>query len=173
MRLRVLGLAMVLLGPAVAPASDLLPPGAPFPAWKLVDQTGAPLASTDLTGKSYLLWFYPKAMTPGCTLEGDGLRDQFAAFAALGVVILGVSFDPPAANAAFVRQQQFPFRLLSDTNRQLALAVGAATTPEQPAARRISYLVGSDGKVRQAYGTVTPSTHAQQVLGDLRGAPQP
>ena len=169
------GLCLIcaLFVPVVARAGDLLQPGAAFPAWQLVDQTGATVTSADLAGKSYLMWFYPKAMTPGCTAEGDALRDQVAAFEAQGVVILGVSFDPPHANAAFVQQQRFPFRLLSDKTRQLAVAVGAAATPEQPTARRISYLVGPDGKVRRAYGTVNPSAHATEVLGDLTGAPQP
>jgi len=59
------------------------------------------VTSRDLAGKPYLLWFYPRAMTPGCTAEGDALRDQFAAFQARGVDILGVSFDVPADNATF------------------------------------------------------------------------
>ena len=127
-----------------------------------------PVASRDLAGRTYLLWFYPKAQTPGCTAEGDGLRDRFADFEAAHVEVLGVSFDPPAANKAFVDAERFPFRLLSDTDRTLAVAVGAADTATQPVARRISYLVGPDGTVRAAYGTVVPATHARDVLGDLK-----
>src|SRR5436305_8210082 len=104
---------MVLVG--VAQAGDVLRSGAPFPAWELTDDTGAKTSSRALAGKTYLLWFFPKAMTPGCTAEGDALRDQFAGFQARGVEILGVSFDAPADNATFVQQQAFPFRLLSDT----------------------------------------------------------
>ena len=152
----------------VAEAGDLLEPGAAFPAWQLPDQSGAIVRSQDLAGKTYLLWFYPKAQTPGCTAEGDGLRDSFAQFQAAHVEILGVSFDTPAANKAFVDTERFPFRLLSDTDRTLAVAVGAADTATQPVARRISYLVGPDGRVRAVYGTVVPATHARDVLGDLR-----
>lgn len=145
----------------------LLQAGEAFPAWELTDHTGKTVRSTDLAGRSYLLWFYPKAMTPGCTAEGQGLRDQFAAFEKKGVVIYGVSFDPPASNARFVAAEAFPFALLSDTDRTLATAVGAADSPSAPAARRISYLIGPDGRVRTAYPTVDPRTHASTVLGDL------
>jgi peroxiredoxin Q/BCP len=151
----------------VAQAGDMLKSGDTFPTWSLVDQTGVTLTSGDLAGKTYLLWFYPKAMTPGCTAEGQGLRDHFTAFQSAGIEIMGVSFDDPKDNATFARQQHFPFRLLSDRDRTLAEAVGAADSANQPAARRISYLVGPDGKVRRAYDTVRPATHAQQVLADV------
>src|SRR6185503_4787047 len=95
MRSIVVVLSIVLLA-GTAYASDVLKPGTAFPVWELTDHNGAKVASRDLAGKSYLLWFYPKAMTPGCTAEGDALRDQFAAFQARGVEILGVSFDVPA-----------------------------------------------------------------------------
>ena len=109
-------------------------------------------------------------MTPGCTTEGDGLRDSFAAFQERRVEIFGVSFDPPAQNKAFVEAERFPFRLLSDDKRSLAVAVGAADSSAQPVARRISYLVGPDGRVRAVYGSVTPATHAKDVLVDLPAA---
>jgi len=76
-------LCPLLLGLALATplcAGPLLAPGDAFPAWTLTDQGGASVSSRDLAGKTYLLWFYPKAMTPGCTAEGQGLRDSFSAF---------------------------------------------------------------------------------------------
>ena len=148
-------------------ASDLLAPGASFPGWTLKDQTGKAVSSKDFAGKTYLIWFYPKAQTPGCTTEGRGLRDHVDEFRARGVEIVGVSFDPPEANAAFVQAEKFPFRLLSDSDRTLARAVGAADAPDTPVAKRISYLVGPDGKVRNVYGTVTPASHAADVLKDV------
>src|SRR5258708_4014837 len=109
--------AIVVLEP-VGYAGYALQRGTPFPTWELTDHTGAKVSSHTLAGKTYLLWFYPKAMTPGCTAEGDALRDQFAAFQARGVEILRVSFDAPADNATFVQQQDFPFRLLPHTDRR-------------------------------------------------------
>jgi peroxiredoxin Q/BCP len=161
---------LVLALAVAARAGGLLAPGAEFPAWALADQSGAKVSSHDLRGKTYLLWFYPKAMTPGCTAEGQGLRDSFPAFRDRQVEILGVSFDPPASNEAFVEAEHLPFRLLSDADRKLALAVGAADAATQPVARRISYLVGPDGKVRAVYDRVTPASHAQDVLRDLGAA---
>jgi peroxiredoxin Q/BCP len=163
-------LSIVLLA-GTARASEVLKPGSAFPAWELTDHTGARVTSHDLAGKEYLLWFFPKAMTSGCTAEGDALRDQFAAFQAKGVEILGVSFDTPEDNARFVREQAFPFRLLSDSDHKLAVAVGAVHVQIQPVASRISYLIGPDGKVVKAYPEVTPASHAQEVLADLTAKP--
>ncbi|MCS7182446.1 MAG: peroxiredoxin [Thermoanaerobaculum sp.] len=151
-----------------ARAADLLSEGSPFPAWELTDHRGQRVRSQDLLGKTYLLWFYPKAMTPGCTREGCELRDNFHEFQRLGVEVLGVSFDSPAENARFVAEHRFPFRLLSDETRQLAVQVGAADNAKQLWSRRISYLVGPDGRVIKAYPKVNPSTHAQEVLKDLQ-----
>jgi peroxiredoxin Q/BCP len=113
------------------------------------------------------------AMTPGCTAEGKALRDEYPAFQKLGVEVVGISFDAPEANAEFVAAHGFPYRLLSDDG-SLAEKVGASEGPDDRTARRISYLIGPDGKVLRAYETVTPAEHATQVLTDVRGAkPQP
>lgn len=165
------GLLLLLLSNTSAHAADMLKAGDAFPNWSLPDQTGTPVSAGDLADKKYLLWFYPKAMTPGCTAEGDGLRDKFADLQQAGVSVFGVSFDPPADNARFVQEQRFPFRLLSDTERTLAVKVGAADSAQQPVARRISYLVGADGKVLHVYPAVNPATHADEVLRDLHTAP--
>jgi thioredoxin-dependent peroxiredoxin len=167
MRYAKLVLLALLATAAPARGAGLLAPGDSFPAWSLIDQSGATVSSASLAGKSYLLWFYPRAMTPGCTAEGQALRDRYPDFQAKGVEILGVSFDDPKSNAEFVAEEKFPFRLLSDQDRALAAAVGAATSREQSAASRISYLVGPDGKVRKVYGSVDPRRHAAEVLGDL------
>lgn len=156
---------LLLTGPLAA--GDLLAPGEPFPAWNLLDHTGMPVKSTDLRGKPYLLWYYPKAMTPGCTKEGCAIRDSFAEFKKRGVEVLGVSFDDPKSNAEFVKKENFPFRLLSDTERSLGVQVGAADSPGRLFARRISYLVGADGKILKAYEKVDPNTHASEVLADI------
>jgi len=161
----------VVLVAASTSRAAMLAPGAAFPAWDLQDQTGGKVSSHDFAGKTYLLWFYPKAQTPGCTTEGLSLKDHYADFQARGVEIVGVSFDPPADNAAFVERQGFPFRLLSDTDRKLAVAVGAAASPAQPVASRVSYLVGPDGKVLKAYPNVDPASHARAVLADLPAKP--
>jgi peroxiredoxin Q/BCP len=148
-------------------AGGMLKPSDPFPVWELPNQTGAMVSSKEFAGKTYLLWFYPKAMTSGCTAEGCALRDNYAGFEKAGVQVVGVSFDDPKDNAEFIAKNNFPFQLLSDAKRTLAVKVGAADSPSRIAARRISYLVGPDGKVLRAYSDVTPAKHAGEVLSDL------
>jgi peroxiredoxin Q/BCP len=168
-RALLLAVAAVALAGA-AQAADLLTAGGTFPTWSMRDQKGATVTSQDLAGKTYLLWYYPKAGTPGCTAEGIALRETYPKLQAAGVEVLGVSFDEPADNAAFAEAQQFPFRLLSDDGA-LAVQVGAATSRDQGATRRISYLIGPDGKILKAYDSVDPKAHAQQVLSDATTKP--
>lgn len=78
--------------------------------------------------------------------------------------ILGISFDPVRTNAAFVEKERFPFPLLSDERRQAGLAYGACDSSDARSARRISYVVGPDGKVVAAYPAVSPASHAREVL---------
>src|SRR3989475_9458268 len=111
--LRCLVLLMLALGIATTlHAGALLAPGDAFPAWTLSDQTGATVSSRDLAGKTYLLWFYPKAMTPGCTTEGDGLRDSFAAFQERRGERFCGSFDPPPPEKNLLEAARVPLLLL-------------------------------------------------------------
>jgi thioredoxin-dependent peroxiredoxin len=166
--MKLLAMVMAVFGfTGSALAAGMLKPGDAFPAWKLTDQAGKEVSSTELAGTTYLLWFFPKALSPGCTKEGCTLRDNYTGFEKAGVQVLGVSFDAPAANAKFVKKDRFPFRLLSDTDKKLAVEVGAADSTSRLWARRISYLVGPDGKVLEAYPDVNPGAHAGQVLADL------
>ena len=164
----VAALAVVLAGAwGVAGPEGTLNQGDAFPAWSMPDHTGATVASTDLAGKTYLMWYYPRALTSGCTAEGCALRDSYAEFKRLGVEVLGVSFDLPEKNAEFVKENGFPFRLLSARDKSVAISVGAADSDKRLFARRISYLVGGDGMVLRVYNMVDPATHSRQVLDDL------
>lgn len=161
---------LLALPAASAAEAAMIEAGQPFPAWTLTDHMGRTVKSTDLAGKAYLMWYYPAAMTSGCTAEGRALRDENEAYAAAGIEILGVSFDTPADNRRFVETESFPFRLLSDTDRKLGNAVGAASVLRMGYPRRISYLVGGDGKVIKAYDEVNPTEHAAEVLADYAAA---
>ena len=80
--------------------------------------------------------------------------------------ILGISFDSPEANAAFAKKFSYNFPLLCDTDRKIGLAYGATDDPKASSAKRISYLIGADGKVKKAYGSVKPAEHPAEVLQD-------
>jgi peroxiredoxin Q/BCP len=86
----------------------------------------------------------------------------------LGITVVGVSYDTPEKNRAFAEKNDLPFRLLSDRDRELAKAVGASRAL-LPVPKRVSYLIGSDGTILEAYPDVDPKTHAEEVIGDYRG----
>lgn len=157
--------ALLTAAPALA---GMIAAGDAMPPWSMKDQDGKLVNSSELAGKTYLLWYYPKAQTPGCTAEARSLRDNFAPFEAAGVTLVGVSFDSPDSNKAFVDAESLPFRLLSDEDHKLAIAVGAASYSFSFFPSRISYLVGPDGKVLKAYDDVDPAVHAAQVLADAQ-----
>jgi peroxiredoxin Q/BCP len=145
----------------------LLTIGDRAPAFSARTHEGELLTLESLRGRKVLLWFYPKADTPGCTIEGRGFRDQKADFDALGVTVLGASLDDVDENAAFARKHGFPFPLLCDTDRALALAYGAVADAGATHAARVSYLIDEAGRIARVYEQVNPKDHPAKVLLDL------
>ena len=141
--------------------------GADAPDFAVHDHNGKLVKLSDYRGKSVVLWFYPRADTPGCTAEGCGFRDRIKQYDERGVQVLGVSFDSIPDNAAFAQKFGFNFPLLSDTTRSIGLAYGAADDAQTQYAKRISYLIGPDGKVRKAYPKVNAAAHPEEILADL------
>src|SRR5207244_3518316 len=103
--------------------------------------------------------------------EGCGFRDLHAEYEKKGAVVLGVSFDTVAENAAFVAKEKFPFAILCDTDRAIGVAYGAAPDAKADYAKRISYVIGPDGRIEQAIGSVNVTTHPKAVLDSLPSAP--
>lgn len=167
-RALVIPILTTLLTVAAGPAhgGDMLAPGDRFPTFELEAHDGSTINSGALAGQTFLLFFYPKAETPGCTKEACRLRDSWTDLRELGVTVLGVSYDTPESNRRFAEKHRLPFPLLSDRSRELASAVGA-TRLLLPVPKRISYLIGPDGVVLKAYPSVSPSDHADHVLHDL------
>ncbi|HVV87858.1 MAG TPA: peroxiredoxin [Kofleriaceae bacterium] len=143
--------------------------GQPAPAFQAVAHDGSTVALHDFHGRWVLLWFYPEADTPGCTAEACGLRDEFRALTALGLVVLGVSFDDVAKNAAFAEKFHLPYRLLCDTDQELGRAYDAIETEGEDAGwpHRVSFLIDPRGQLVRVYDPVDPKTHAATVLHDL------
>lgn len=101
-------------------------------------------------------------------MQGNGFRSQYERFESAGVVILGASFDGPAANAAFAKKFDFPFALLCDTDRALGMAYGACDHPDASHAKRITYVIDDKGIIRHVLPKVDPAAHTDQVWALVR-----
>ena len=109
-------------------SADPLKVGDPAPVLTATTETGATLALGDIYPKGYtLVYFYPKADTPGCTKQGCSLRDSFEALTKKGVTVIGVSHDDAAAQKAFKEKYSLPFTLLADTDSTVMKAFGVPT----------------------------------------------
>jgi thioredoxin-dependent peroxiredoxin len=166
--------SVVALWPRIARA-ELLKEGRVAPAFSTQMVEGeqtAPIALGDLRGKKVILYFYPKDDTPGCTREACAFRDGFARFQAAGLVVLGCSVQDADAHKAFIKKYHLPFPLLLDPDKKIATEYGAANgIPILGLDRRITYVIGEDGRILKVYPNVDPSSHATQILGDL-GVPE-
>jgi len=149
-----------------------LKPGDQAPAFSLPDEDGKIVSNRDLKGSRYVVYFYPKDDTPGCTTEACQFTDNFPQFEMLGVPVLGISRDDAAAHQAFRKKYGLRVRLLSDPDRKTHDAYGA--WGERPGRGegviRSTFLIGSDGRVEKAWYSVKPDGHALEVLSALRAA---
>ena len=143
------------------------------PAFTLQDQSGKEHSLADYKGKRLLLYFYPKDDTPGCTTEACEMRDSRAAMKKAGIAVLGVSADKVKSHAKFAEKFDLNFPILSDQDKSVIKAYGAWAKKkfmgrEYMGILRVSYLIGPDGKIAQAYEKVKPGTHAAEVLVDAK-----
>ena len=145
----------------------MLEAGTKAPGFSIRDHNGNTVSLDDFSGKKVVLWFYPKADTPGCTMEGKGFRDDYAKFTEKNTVILGVSLDSEDDNKAFAEKFDFPYPLLCDVNHELALAYHAAKGPEDKYASRITYVIGEDGNILEAISQVDANTHSGDLCSRL------
>ena len=150
----------------------MLKEGSKAPGFTLDDQNENPVSLSDFAGQKVLLWFYPKASTPGWMIEGQKLRDEFQNFKDKNTVILGMSADSVKAQKNFCTKQEFPFSLLSDLDKTTIRAYKAIGLKkmygrEYEGIFRVSYLIDEKGVVEKAYTKVKPKEHAQEVLADL------
>ena len=147
-----------------------LKPGDQAPAFALPDEEGKVVSTKDLEGSRYVVYFYPKDDTPGCTTEACQFTDNFPQFEMLGVPVLGVSRDDAAAHQAFRKKYGLRVRLLSDPDRTAHDAYGA--WGERPGRGegviRSTFLIGSDGRVEKSWYSVKADGHALEVLSALR-----
>jgi len=148
----------------------MLKVGDPAPDFTASSHQGAPVSLSDFRGKKVLLWFYPEADTPGCTLEGRGFRDHQEYYDDNGIAIVGVSFDEVERNAAFAEKYAFKFPLLSDIDREIARAYGACSDAKAQHAERVSFLIDEHGIIARVYDRVDPRDHPARVLAEILDA---
>ena len=147
--------------------------GAKAPEFQLSDQDNNTVNISDFKGQKVVLWFYPKASTPGWTIQGQGLRDEFKKFKDKNTVIIGMSADSVKAQKNFAIKQGFQFQLLSDPEKETirsydAIGMKKMYGREYEGIFRIAYLIDEKGKVEKAYEKVSTKTFSGEVLQDLR-----
>jgi peroxiredoxin Q/BCP len=148
----------------------VLEPGDRAPDFTLPDQHGDPVALKDLRGKTVVLYFYPKADTPGCTTQACGVRDHRADYELAGAVVLGVSPDPVNRIAKFDAKYGLGFPLLADQDHKVAEAYGTWVEKSMygrkyMGAERTTFVISPDGTIKEIFRKVKPGEHDALVLG--------
>jgi peroxiredoxin Q/BCP len=147
--------------------------GADAPAFAALSNGGKSLSSEDLSGKGYVLYFYPKDDTPGCTLEGQDFKRLYDKFKAAGVEVIGVSKDSVASHDKFCAKYNLSFPLLSDTDGKICEAFGVMKMKNMYGRtylgiERSTFLVDRNGKVVREWRGVKVPGHAEQVLQEAK-----
>jgi peroxiredoxin Q/BCP len=142
------------------------------PELSLTDEAGKPFSLSSLQGKTVVLYFYPKADTPGCTTESCEFRDHSAAFANKNAVIIGISPDAAKAQSKFKTKYGLPFTLLADAEHAGAEAYGvwkekSMYGKKYMGVERTTFIIGPDGTIRRIFHKVKPAGHAEEILAAL------
>lgn len=150
----------------------MLSEGDDAPEFELPDQNADSVELSDYRGETVVLYFYPKADTPGCTTEACGFRDAFDEFEERGISIVGVSTDSVEEIDDFVEEYDLPFRLLADEDGTVAKAYDSFAVKEMRGeeweiAERNTFIVGPDGEIVAVYEGVAPEDHAEEILADV------
>jgi thioredoxin-dependent peroxiredoxin len=142
------------------------------PEFTLPDQHGEPVSLADLRGQTVVLYFYPRADTPGCTAQACGIRDREADYDAAGARVIGVSPDSVEDVAKFADKYGLEFTLLADADHAVADAYG--TWMEKTSygktywgVQRATFIIGPEGRIARAFPKVSPKTHDEAVLAAL------
>lgn len=142
------------------------------PAIDALNDESQPFTLASAAGKQVVLYFYPKADTPGCTVEANGFRDEAKALAKKNAVVVGVSPDTCAAQAKFKTKFDLPFTLLADKDHKIAEDYGVWKEKSMygktyMGVERTTFLIDEKGKIKKIFSKVKPAGHAQEVLAEL------
>jgi thioredoxin-dependent peroxiredoxin len=161
--------AVLFMGPfnATCKAAAVLQVGSQAPVFKLSDEQGKERTLEEFKNQYVVLYFYPKDETPGCTKQACSLRDNFDAFSQKNIVVLGISYDKPAAHKSFKEKHKLPFILLSDSDKSVAKAYGAAQYFlgfTLPIPQRKTFVIAPGGTIIDIMPNVDVSMHTKNVL---------
>ena len=142
------------------------------PAFNLESTSGDKIALKDFTGKTVVLYFYPKDNTPGCTKEACNFRDDFAKYKRKGAVILGISPDNAKSHQNFTEKFSLPFPLLVDKDHKIAEKYGVWVEKKNygrtyMGIQRATFVIGPDGKIKKIFGKVKVDGHSEAVLAEV------
>lgn len=141
------------------------------PAFTLPNQENQPVTLDQYRGKWVVLYFYPKDMTSGCTIEAHNFQRDLSKYAALHAVILGVSVDTVTSHRKFCTKDSLTFTLLADPSMDVVRRYGSlGHFGPLTMANRHTFLIDPEGKIAKVWTKVSPSIHSDEVLGALRGA---
>lgn len=140
------------------------------PNFEAPDQQGNIVKLSDYKGKKLVLFFYPKASTPGCTMEACNLRDNYYSFLAKGYGVLGVSADSAKRQQSFIEKYKLPFPLLADEDKKVINAFGVWGPKkfmgrEFDGIHRVTYVIDENGMIEDVITKVKTKEHASQILG--------
>ncbi len=152
--------------------SDMPTTGTKAPEFKLPSSAGETIDLKDYAGKDVVLYFYPKADTPGCTKEACGFRDAIAGYKKLGVPVFGISPDPVEDVTKFAEKFNLNFPLLADADHSIAEKYGVWGEKSMYGKKyfgvlRTTFIIGKDGKIANVFEKVKPEGHDQEVLNWL------
>ena len=147
--------------------------GSQAPIFTLLNQQEQPVSLNDFRGKKVLVYFYPKALTPGCTTQACGLRDSKSELDELGLVVLGISPDTPKKLAQFIEKKNLNFTLLSDPDHKIAEQFGVWGEKKfmgktYDGIHRISFLIDENGKIIHVFDKFKTKEHHQIIVNYLR-----
>jgi peroxiredoxin Q/BCP len=139
----------------------------------LENEDGQTVKLSDYAGRPVVLFFYPKADTPGCTIEACGFRDTFHKLQDAGVVVLGISRDTPKAQKKFKEKYQLPYTLLADVDEQVSNQFGVLKEKNMYGKKvmgieRTTFVIGPDQRLAKIFPKVKPEGHAEEVLAAVK-----
>ena len=170
LRIATVAFAAAAMAGTSALAADMLQPGAKAPEFSLPSQEDTNVSLSQYKGKWVVLYFYPKDMTTGCTIEAHNFQRDLPKYEALNAVVLGVSLDTVESHKTFCTKDSLTFKLLADPDHKVIDAYGVPlmTHGDMKFASRDTYLISPDGKIAKVWTGVNPNTHSEDVLAEIQ-----